>query len=155
MSLQRRRAVTAAEGSGTVDMSEEEAPEMPVTDLAAYNQQVLAVRRPAHHSAACRVPRNALWYAACCRDDVRVCIAVQVGGVGNPRAVGRVERPRGHLTVRGEPLSLATVAADRPDVVGVAEGDLILRKRREAQQQRRLGGWTCNRRSGLGNCSYG
>ena len=63
-----------------------------------------------------------------------------MGGVGNLRTVWGEKGPRHDGAHRGKPLGLAAVAADRPDVVRVAEGDLVLAQGRAAQQQRRRGG---------------
>jgi hypothetical protein len=101
---------------------------------AAGDEHVFAVRRPAHDGAAVRVPGDAAGNAARGRDDVGVGVAVQVGRVGDPIAVGRVERTGATLAVGGEPLGLAALAANRPDVVGIAEGDLILAEGGVAKQ---------------------
>ena len=71
--------------------------------------------------------------------DVDVVVAVEVGRVGDLGAVGRVERAGVHIAVGGEALGFAALAADGPDVVGVAEGDFVLREGRIAQQERGVG----------------
>jgi hypothetical protein len=49
-----------------------------------------------------------------------------MGGVGDGGSIGGVERACFNAAVGGEALGLATLAADRPDVVGIEEGDPIL-----------------------------
>jgi len=63
---------------------------------------------------------------------------MQVGGVGDRSAIGRVEGSCDHRGDGGEALGFAAVAAHGPDVVSIEEGDPVLAERGVAQQERRL-----------------
>ena len=125
--------------AGAVGVNEEELEEVTIAERAAGDEDVFAVGRPANDLASGRMPGDATGHAALRRSDVDVGVAVEVGGVGDLGAVRRKERTGLHLPIRGEPLGIAALPAHRPDIVGVEKGDLVLRERGVAQQQRMIG----------------
>jgi hypothetical protein len=130
--------------SRTIGMDEEEALEVAVAGRPAGDEDIFAVGGPADDGAAGRVPGDAAGNAPGCWNDVDVGVALEVGGVGDGGSIGREKGAGDDLAVGGEPLGVAALAADCPDVVGIAEGDLFLAQRGTAQQEQGLG------RGGLG-----
>ncbi len=120
----------------SIDMDAEETIEVAKAGLAAGDKNVLAIWRPAYDNTAVGMPREAAWNSACGRNDVDIGVAAEMGRVGDPCAVGRVDRAGVNLPVGGETLRIAALAAHRPDVIRVTEGDFVLAKGWVAKQER-------------------
>ena len=74
------------------------------------------------------MPGDAARYSASRGNDVDIDVAVEMSAVGDLRAVRRKEGSGDYLAIGSQALSLAALAADGPNVIGVAEGDFVLRK---------------------------
>jgi hypothetical protein len=71
-----------------------------------------------------------------CGNHEDIQVAVVVAGVSDPLAVRREVRVDLGAGTCGEPLRIATLAADGPNIAGIGEGDLVAADRGVADQQR-------------------
>jgi hypothetical protein len=83
-----------------------------------------------------RVIGEAPQFTARGRDDEDVVVAVVVGGVGDPFAIGGEVGVAFGSDAGGEALRVATLAADGPDIARIAECDLVAADGGVPDQQR-------------------
>ena len=102
---------------------------------ARDEKHALAVRRPAHGRVPPRMIGQPPRHAARGRHDEDIHVAVILAGEGDERSVRRKYRVGFHPRCRGEPLGLAAVARDAPQIGRVGKHDLCPAERRVPQQQ--------------------
>ena len=110
------------------------------TGAGRGEQHILAVRTPPGGHIRGGMPGETLGLAPGGGDDVNVGVAIVVGGESDPLSVGREVGIALGADAGGEPLGIAAVVADRPDIAGVAEGDLFRAGRGMPDQQRLVRG---------------
>ncbi len=123
--------------AGAVGVDAEELGEVVPCSAAAEEEDVLAVGRPAGDDVLIGVIREAMGYAAGRRHGIDVDVAVDARGVSEGLAVGREEGAVDDGSRGGEANGFATGSCHDPDVVGMAEGDLLLAEGGVEEEQRR------------------
>src|SRR4051794_15393332 len=116
-------------------MNKKETTEVTIAGHSAGDEDVFTVTRPAGDLAPRRMPGDASGDPADRRNDVYVVIAPQMRSKRDLGTVRGVVWSSNHVAVRSQALRFTSLAWHGPDIVGIAEGNAILRQRRATQQQ--------------------
>src|SRR6185437_139758 len=102
-------------------------------------QNLFAVRSPAHDFINAWMIGEALWHSAFRRHDVNVNVAVVIAGEGDHAPIRREDRVALGAASAGEQMSFTAVARDDPQIARVSKCNVRLGKRWRLQQQRATG----------------
>jgi hypothetical protein len=118
-----------------VDGDSEQLVEARVAGAAGREQDCRAIGSPAEGHVDTGVIGQAAWLTTGRGNHVDIEIAVILAGESDLAAIGRVVRAELPADTAGQPAGLAAIAADGPQVAGIAEGDVRAAERGFLQKQ--------------------